>query len=221
MTPFFLSLSQRQRLSNLTLSALQDTGWYIPRREYAMHLDLEGLPQGTLGCGLATSACQQVQASVPGTFYCNPNDTSTEGNTRQSSFPPKLVCYTPSSPAACDITPFSNGCGILHPAVLPCSASDVASKLPPGSVNLFNSIPPTAGFSWDSQDFYIGFGAAYGPQSSCLPWTNSSTLRYAGCFISQCDAKGVPDVKAVVNGVLSNIPCPPGGFEGSLLSPDL
>ena len=221
MTPFFLSLNQRQRLSNLTLSALQDTGWYTPRWEFAMRLDFEGLPQGTLGCGLATATCQNFQAMAPGTFYCNSttatttNGTTTVGPAGLFRPLPNLACYTPTSPAACDVTPFSNGCGVLHPANLPCSTSGVASKLPPGSMNLLRSTPsPSMDLSLDSRDFYLGFGAAYGPRSSCLSWTNSSDARYAGCFISECDEKGVPRIKAVVKGALVSVPCPPGGCVG-------
>ena len=218
MSPFFLAVGlQRQRLSELTLAALQDSGWYVPRWQYAMPLDLTGLPTTTLGCTLATSSCQSFQASQPGTFYCDPNSTTTSGGPilvgktvtqGSSASPPSLACYTPTSPAACDATPFSNGCGVLHPANLPCSATGVAASLPAGSVNLLTA---AAGGQQGASagNFYVGFGAAYGPGASCLAWTNRTAVRYAGCFLEQCSG-GVPNVVAVVNGLLVSMPCPPG-----------
>ena len=218
MSPFFLALGlQRQRLSELTLAALQDSGWYVPRWQYAMPLDLTGLPAATLGCALATSSCQSFQASQPGTFYCEPNSTTTSGGPilvgktvtqGSSASPPSLACYTPTSPAACDATPFSNGCGVLHPANLPCSATGVAASLPAGSVNLLTA---AAGGQQGASagNFYVGFGAAYGPGASCLAWTNRTAVRYAGCFLEQCSG-GVPNLAAVINGLLVSMPCPPG-----------
>ena len=223
MTPFFLSpTQQRQQLTNLTLAVLQDTGWYVPRWQYGMALDIKNLPtwgsqSSPLSCNLATSPCQQFQSSSPGSYYCNPSGGSGGsggggskgggGGGGVQSQCSNLACFSFTSPAACDSTPFSNGCGVLRPANLQCSSTNVLSNLPSGSSNLLIGIP---GGQWSS-NVYAGFGAAYGPGSYCLPWTNSTGQRYPGCFLSSCSGGGsTVNVVALVNGAMVSIPCPAG-----------
>ncbi|GAX81076.1 hypothetical protein CEUSTIGMA_g8511.t1 [Chlamydomonas eustigma] len=171
MTPFLFALGvQRQRLSSITTAALQDTGWYTPRVEYVMPLDVQQVP--AMGCSLALNSCAAYQESFPDTYYCSPGSSGTQQQEAVGD-PANLACYTSTDPAACDVTPFSDNCGLLHPANLPCSSSYLGSQLPPGSTNLLSALSSSSSFS-AAQDFYVSFGAAYGPDAVCLPWKNSS-----------------------------------------------
>ncbi|GAX85908.1 hypothetical protein CEUSTIGMA_g13324.t1 [Chlamydomonas eustigma] len=210
MTPFLFALGvQRQRLSSVTTAALQDTGWYTPRVEYVMPLDVQQVP--AMGCSLALNSCAAYQESFPDTYYCSPGSSGTQQQEAVGD-PANLACYTNTDPATCDVTPFSDNCGLLHPANLPCSSSYLGSQLPPGSTNLLSALSSSSSFS-AAQDFYVSFGAAYGPDAVCLPWRNSSggDLSYSGCFLTSCTADGgtTPVISAIVNNAFVNLPCTP------------
>mmetsp|Transcript_8939 Transcript_8939/g.19097 ORF Transcript_8939/g.19097 Transcript_8939/m.19097 type:complete len:826 (+) Transcript_8939:241-2718(+) len=194
LTPYFINMTsnQRQRLSGLTLGALEDTGWYSTRWSYVQPLDLSLLPRSTLGCDLALSSCQDYQAKNPGTYYCS------TGSTTQN----RLQCYGPRTPAVCDPSPFGDGCGIIRAAPTSCT-EDISGRYT-ADKNLFKTIPNAP-----SNAFYLGLGACFGSDSMCVPWYSSSQ-RAGGCFNARCDAYNTPYVTAVKGTGLVSIPCPAG-----------
>lgn len=219
MTPYFSQAGQRLRLSSLTLGALNDTGWYTPRMQYAQHLDLEQLPDSSVNCALATSTCSAFQARSPGAYYCsasglspvsgsNSSNSSSNTSIRLSAPPaPPLQCYTPSTPASCETSPFSNGCGVLRPSAVPCTSTNFTTFIPQGTANQMAGIPGLLA----SSSFYQGLGAYYGVGGTCLTWSNGTGTQFSGCFYGpRCDARGAPLIMAVVRGALVSIPCPPG-----------
>jgi hypothetical protein len=171
MTPYFLA-TLRSRVTPLTLAALQDSGWYTPRWEYAQPFDSRLVS----GCSLALSTCTSFQASQPGMYYCS-----------GAGQPLAQPCAASDVPQTCmGVTPFSDGCSMLRPDT---HCSDAAGALTSAAIT---SSAPVVDLNQGSPGTYLAFGAYYGSDSRCLPWSATGIPRRAGCFqVSESVSEGV------------------------------
>ncbi|GIL60242.1 hypothetical protein Vafri_14875 [Volvox africanus] len=184
-------------LSNLTLSYLDDTGWYVTNRSAAGFMSW-GLGAG---CQLPNSTCSSYMSAVPGQrLFCD----ATSGV--QSSSSPTFLCSNNyKATGVCRALNFTGGCGLVlsRNAKETCLTTDAPNDQP-------------AVFGW-------GLGT---PSGRCLPvvyrfqaYVGYSRFTYPGtgldgspnaaCFDTTCSADGS---KVFVKLLGQQFECPAGRY---------
>lgn len=138
------------------------TGWYAPRWQYVQPTEA----RLASGCDVALSHCSDYNARYPGTYYCTLPPAGS--NISATAAAP---CFSPLSVSACDVTPFSDGCGVLR-AGWRCK-DDSWLQAAYGSSKDQNGAAP---------GYYFGFGYYYGPAARCLPYSSATVAKRPGCF---------------------------------------
>ncbi|GLI62855.1 hypothetical protein VaNZ11_005584 [Volvox africanus] len=192
-------------LSNLTLSYLDDTGWYVTNRSAAGLLSWGA----GAGCLLPSSTCSSYMLAVPGQrLFCG---AATSASASQqlpapASTSSTFVC-TKSYRArgTCRALNFTNGCGLVlsRNAKETCLTSDAPDDLP-------------AVFGWSlgtpsGRCFQVvyRFQAVIGYNRYTYPSTGQDGDSGAACFETVCSANGS---KVFVKILGQQLECPAGRY---------
>lgn len=155
MAPYFFH-GVRARMTSVTLALLEDSGWYTPRWDYVQ--PVEGRP--VTGCDVSLSPCEDHNTRLPGAYYCSSPTPAYAAYVYGSSpaAPAARPCLSPLVQAACgEVTPFSDGCGVLRAGVACTDEAGVGG-----------AYPPEMDENGDEAGVFLGFGAYFGADSRCM-----------------------------------------------------
>ncbi|KAG2486370.1 hypothetical protein HYH03_014950 [Edaphochlamys debaryana] len=169
-------------LSNLTLSYLDDTNWYVTNRSAA---GLLSWGRGA-GCLLPGGSCRQYMAAVPGQrLFCDAAAAARE--TAANGGMPSFRCSSDyKATGVCRSLNFTSGCGLLlsRNAEQTCTGPDAALDLP----DVFGW--GAGGPSTRCLPTVYKFSAALGPNRYTFPASGRDGAADAACFDTLCTGNG-------------------------------
>ncbi|GLC60179.1 hypothetical protein PLESTB_001582300 [Pleodorina starrii] len=182
--------------SNLTLSYLDDTGWYVTNRRAAGLLSWGA----GAGCALPTRTCQDYMASVPGQrLFCDADEAA-------SNSLPSFMCNRDyKTNGVCRALNFTGGCGMV--------VSRDAEQTCVGP-NAANDMPEVFGWGTGSPSgrclpVVYKFQASVGYNRYTYPALGRDGDADAACFETVCSADGS---KVSVRMLGQTFDCPAGGY---------
>lgn len=166
-------------MSEFTLAALEDSGWYTPRWDYVQPYP-QPLQPTDLGCDLVGMTCPQYTKKYPSQqYFCVPDNAKSSADVQKNfyGFATCLPSLNDQSTMQCIYADgFSNTCtGTYAPEPATCALAGI--NLPANPT--YNNIPG-----------YRRSGLFYGPGHKCSMTTSSSGRKSAGCFDFRCDSAG-------------------------------
>ncbi|KXZ43308.1 hypothetical protein GPECTOR_95g697 [Gonium pectorale] len=165
-------------LSNMTLSYLEDTGWYVANRSAAGRLAWGA----GAGCGLPSMSCKQLMAAEPGQrYFCDPTAPGAVGPSYSFS-----CSLDYKATGVCRSLNFTSGCGLLlsYNAEQTCTGPDAANDMP----DVFGWGAGSA--SGRCLPIVYLFTAQVGRNRYTFPGNGRTGDLDAACFDTECSADG-------------------------------